>query len=226
MIGAAVRKAVDETTARLAPILEEARAAKEAKASQPAQQFTRTQLNELVEAGKLTQDAADAILENQIVDRATRAATEKATQEVAGREQQRTTTEQLAEFQALVPDAWVPGTSERESVESAYRDLVASGLKGTKEQLEVAALRAAFGAPASIRKARGLGKNGPSESFEDTGGAGGGNRRGAGESTDGPPRGLTARQVQHYERGIQAGRYKGWSDVREELKFASKAART
>jgi hypothetical protein len=222
MIATAVKKVKDEFSAQ---IEEKTKAQNEANASRPVQQYTRTQLSEFVEAGRLTQEAADSIYERQIEDRVTRRATEEATKAVATQHQQRTVAEQMAEFQGLVPDAWEEGTPEREQVAAAYASLRATGIKGTKDELELAALIAAFGDPAKIRKARGLGRSGPSESFEDSGSSGGRRRQGSEGDADESPRGITPAQKAHYEKGIAAGRYKGWADVREELKYASKARR-
>lgn len=219
MIAAAVSKAKDEFSAQVAPLIEAAK--NEVKAA-PVQQYTKAQLSEFVEAGRLTQDASDQIWENQIVERATRKAVEGANNVVASRDQQRNVVQQMAEFKNLVPEAWEVGSPERERVEEAYAALKSTGIKGTKDELELAALFAAFGDPVKIRKARGFGRSGPAESFEDAGSAG---RRGRGEEAEGPPRNITSEQRAHYERGIAAGRYKGWSDVKEELKFAQKAKR-
>ena len=222
MIATAVKKAKDEFSAQ---IEERTKAQKDAEAVKPAQQYTRAQLSEFVEAGRLTQEAADSIYERQIEDRATRKAVEEATKAVASQHQQLSVAERMAEFQGLVPDAWEEGTPEREQVAAAYAALKATGIKGTKDELELAALIAAFGEPAKIRKARGLGRSGPSESFEDSGSSGGRRRQGSDGDEEGIPRGITPKQREHYEKGIAAGRYKGWADVREELKYARTAKR-
>jgi len=224
MIASKVHQAVAEVRAKIEPLLAELKTAREAKPAEPKQQeFTRSQLAEFVEAGKLTQDAADAIFENQIVERATKKAVESAQRAVSSGEVQRSVAQQMAEFQVLIPDAWEEGTPEREQARRAYTRLTGAGLTGTKEQLELAALISAFGDPADIRRSRGFGRNGPADSFEDSGGSGG-RRRGSGEGDGGdndtPPKNLTAREKAHYERGMAAGRYKGWAEVREERKFA------
>ncbi len=216
MIATAVRKATDEFSAKVAPLLDAAKAQNESKAT-PVQ-YSKAQLNEFVEAGRLTQAAADSIYEKQVEDRAVKRATEEATKAVASQHQQRTVAERMAEFQELVPDAWVDGTTEREQVATTFAALQATGIKGSKDELELAALVAAFGEPAKIRKARGFGRPG-AESFEDSGS---GRRRPSDEGgSDVPPRGITAKQLAHYEKGIAAGRYTGWSAVKEELKYAS-----
>ena len=220
MIATAMKKAKEEFGAQMAETL---KARNETEAVKPAQQYTKSQLGEFVEAGRLTQEAADSIYEAQIEERATRRAVEAATQAVASQHQQRTVVEQMAEFQVLVPDAWEEGSPEREQVAAAYASLKAIGIKGTKDELELAALTAAFGDPAKIRKARGFGRSGPSESFEDSGSSGG--RRRPGSEGDEAPRGITSSQKAHYEKGIAAGRYKGWAEVKEELKYAVKAKR-
>lgn len=220
MIATAVHKTREEFEARM----ETLKAEREVKGPKPPVEYTKGQLAAFVEAGQLTQDAADQAWENQIVERATRKATEAATNAFASGTLQRTIAEQMAEFQVLIPDAWEEGTPEREKVKKAYRSLTADGIKGSKDQLELAALKQAFGDPADIRKSRGLGRSGPAESFEDSGGNGSGRRgQDPGGDKDGPPKGLDSRQRAHYEKGIAAGRYKDWSAVREEMKFAKRA---
>jgi len=220
MIASAVSRAKDEFSAKI----EEIKAQGQAKA-EPAREYTKAQLSEFVEAGKLSQDAADQLWENQIVERATRKAVDAATSAVASGNLQRTISQQMAEFKALIPDAWEEGTPEREKVAKAYRSLLTDGIKGSSEQLELQALKQAFGDPADIRRARSFGKNGPQDSFEDSGGGGNRHRQGEDDGADGPPKGLDSRQRAHYEKGIASGRYKDWSEVRAELKFARQQKR-
>lgn len=213
------QRAADEA-ARLRSELEAERAerAKQDKAD-PPRQYSRTELNQLVADGKITQDAADAVWERQVEERATAKATEAATAVVAKREREATVAAQLKEYRELVPVAWETGSKERARVGREYEYLVKNlGYPGN-QATEVAALRAAFGDPADIRQARSAGRNGPGESHEEVGG---GERPGDGgeDKGDGPPKGLTARQKAYYETGISQGRYKGWKEVREELKFA------
>lgn len=225
MMAAAVRKAREEFSAEMAPLIEAARASNQAPAAKPAQDFTKAQLAEFVEAGRLTQDAADQVWENQLEARLTRKATEAATSAVANRDQQRTVQQQMAEFQELVPEAWEDGSPERDQVAGAFRALKAAGIKGSKDELELAALIAAFGEPAKLRKARGFGRSGPAESFEDSGATGNrGSRGGDSDDADTPPKGLTAAQLEHYSKRMGSV-YKNWSEVREELKYASKRRR-
>lgn len=221
MIAKAVTTARAAFASEMAPLIEAAKASNKAEPAKPAQTYTKGQLAEFVEAGKLTQDAADGIWENQIVERATAKAVKEAQNVVASGDLQRNLATQMAEFQVLIPDAWQEGTDERVAVQKAYGRIIASGLKGTKEQLELAAMMQAFGDPADIRRARGLGRSGPAESFEDSGRSGGRNSGGSDDDTADsgtPPKGLTAAQLEHYTKRI-GGSYADWNAVREELKF-------
>lgn len=222
MIAKAVTTARAAFATEMAPLIEAAKASnKVAEVAKPVQTYTKAQLAEFVEAGRLTQDAADALERRQIIDEAKREAVAEAKIVVASGDLQRNVATQMAEFQVLIPDAWQEGTDEREQVRKAYKRVVASGVQGTKEQLELLAMTQAFGDPADIRRARGLGRNGPADSFEDSGGSGGRHNRGEESGADAPPKGMDARQRAHYEKGIAAGRYKDWSEVRAELKFAT-----
>ena len=213
-----VDEMVNDLKGRLARTSEEVQALKDAQAKQAEPKpFTRAELNQLVADGKVTQDAADATMDRQLVERATKEAKSAAGAEVAQRERESVVTAQLDEYRGLLPEAWETGSKERAKAAKEYRYLVEKlGYPDTKAT-EVAALRAAFGDPEAIKASRSTGKSGPGETHEEVGGAE--RDEGGKGDTDGAPKDLTPRQKSHYESMISKGHYKDWAAVREELKF-------
>lgn len=224
-----VDEMVTEARARAHAAAEEVaglRAQLEAERSRPPKEeapkaISRTDLNQLVADGKITQDAADAHWERQIMDAAKKEGRAEAAAEFAGQQRELTVKRQFDEYRQLVPAAWEPGAKERVKVEREFKALVGMGFPDNKVT-EVAALRAAFGDPQVIRAARSEGRNGPGEAHVEVGG---GDAPGSGSgSDDGPPRGLDARKRDHYQRLINQGIVKDWKAAKEELKFVKAKA--
>ena len=211
--GAATR--ATEEAARLRAENEALKASK-AKAEE-VKPMTRADLNQLVEDGKITQEAADLHWEKQIGEMAEKRARAAAADEVAGRQRESAVKSQLDEYRELIPAAWQAGSKERSRAEREFKALVDMGLPDNKVT-EVAALRAAFGEPSAIRAARSTGRTGPGEAHVEVGG---GERPGdAGNEADGAPKGLTEREKTHYQNLINRGIVKDWKSVIEERKFA------
>ncbi len=190
----------------------------EAQAPKPV---SRAELNSLVADGKITQDAADAHWEKQILDAAEKKGRAAAADEVAGRQREQVVGSQLADYKALIPEAWVAGSKERAKAEKEFKALVDMGFPDNKVT-EVAALRAAFGDPGVIRASRNTGRNGPGETHQEVGDGGGRPENQA--DADGKPKGLTSREENHYQNLINRGVYKDWKAVTEERKFAKAKA--
>jgi len=199
----------------------EALAKAQVEAAKP-KALTRTELNAAVADGKLTQEAADAEWERQVIATAETRAAAAAANEVRQREVSGRIEADLAEYRSLVPDAWEPGTKDRGRVAREYEALVGMGFPATKGT-EVAAMRAAFGDPAAIRRSRATGRSGPAETFAETGGSA--ERDTGAEDKDGPPKNLEPRFKAYYEHAISQGVYKDWTEVKEELKFAKPRVR-
>lgn len=180
--------------------------------------LSRADLNQLVADGKVTQEAADAEMERQVIDTATTKARQVASDVVTQREREGLVTRELDEYRGLIPAAWETGSKERAKVEAEYRYLVGKLGYPDSKATEVAALRAAFGDPELIKASRSTGRSGPAETHSEVGGA----ERGEGgkSDADSPPKGLAASHKAYYEKQIQRGLYADWNAVREELKFS------
>ena len=213
------RGAETQAVAEAARLRAENETLKTAKAkAEEAKPISRAELKQMVEDGKITQDAADAHWDKQVLESAKAEARKEARGEVVGQQREQTVNRQLEEFKALVPQAWQAGAKERAKAEKEFSALLAIGFPDNKVT-EVAALRAAFGDPEVIRASRSTGKNGPGETHVEVGD--GGDRPGEGQvDADGKPKGLTPRQDAHYTNLISRGVMKDWKAVAEELKPA------
>lgn len=185
-----------------------------AKAEEP-KPMSRAELKQLVEDGKITQDAADAHWDRQVIETAKAEATKAARGEVEGQKREGAVKQQLAEYKQLVPAAYEAGTKERARAEKEFNKLVELGFPNNLAT-EVAAMRATFGDPEAIKAARSTGKSGPGEAHVEVGG--GDRPSGKGADADGKPKGLSARQEAYYSDKISRGVYKDWKAVSEELK--------
>ena len=213
------RGAASRATEEAARLRAENEALKAARAQVEAPKpLSRADLNNLVADGKITQEAADAHWENQVVQTAERKARQAAAAEVQGQQREAVVKGQLDEYRGLVPTAWDAGSKERAKVEREFKALIGLGFPDNRVT-EVAALRAAFGDPDVIRASR-RGRSGPGETHVETGGGDGPGETGA---ADGMPKGLTAREQAHYQNLISRGIVKDWKQVAEERKFVKAA---
>ena len=182
----------------------------------PERTYTRAELDGLVAEGKITQEAADTYWRGQERKAITREVVKEVRTEISQRQRDEITGTALAEYRELVPAAWEPGSKERGKVAKEYAALVKIGFAEDKAT-EVAAMRAAFGDPETIRESRATGRRGPGETHVETGG---GEKPGAGAGgDDGPPKGLDAKKVTYYQKQIDKGIYPDWKAVRTELAY-------
>ncbi len=176
---------------------------------------TRAELLKFVDAGELTREQADAIWEKQIKEAVKREVVAEVGVAAGAQERASRVEAELSGYKAIIADAWVEGSPERDKVTKEYRHLLSLGHAPTKET-EAAALRAAFGDLETLRTSKSA-RSGPSETHEETGG---GKLPDSGGGKDGL-KGLSSREKEYYEAGIKAGRYKDWKAVAAELEYAN-----
>jgi hypothetical protein len=190
----------------------------------PDKVVTKEELRSLVQSGDLTQAQMDDLWEKQIIKAATAAATKQVSETVAAGSINAKINEKMAEYKTLVPDGWKPGSADYGKIETAYNELVADGSPPTIAT-ELAALRMVYGSIESLRIAK-TARKGSADSHVETNGSGRADDDSSGDEK-GMPKGLSAAQKKHYQKGIDQGRYPGgWADVKAELKFARDRART
>ena len=175
---------------------------------QPPKTWSLNELNAEVTAGRMTQDAANQVWEDQIVDRAAGKVRHVTT--IESRTQ--TQAEELAEYQRHIPELEDPASPEFARVEKEYKHYLDHlGMPDSAGTMLVAA-RAVLGPIEAIRAGKAATVKG-GEAYRETGsGPGGGGRKPT--TLDA----LTPRQKDHYRRAIETGAYSGWDAVAEELK--------
>lgn len=177
---------------------------------------TAAELRRYVEAGELSQDQADLLLKKQLTDEVTREVESRVANKLSAAERAKRVGSELSGYKDLVPDAWVPGSQERAKAEKEFAHLVSLGHPSTPET-EAAALRAAFGDLETLRASKSA-TPGTADRHSETGG---GKPPGdAGGRTKDPLKSLSPEKKAYYQKGIDAGRYKGWDDVKKEIEFS------
>ena len=162
---------------------------------QPQQQYTRAQLTTAVEAGDMSQEAADRFYDGQTEARIIKNARAEAVELMKTAASEKTVGDEMARYRTAKPDIAVAGTDDRNKVEKEYAYLTEHGSPKTP-QTELAACRAAFG------DVNGLGKKGTRETHQETGGSG----DSSGEKTNHWDKGMPAKNKQYYESQIAKGR--------------------
>lgn len=206
----------EQEARRLREEVAELRAGQKAQAPKPP---TLAELRQMVLAGDITQEQADALYEKQLIERTKRVAVDATGQVLSDKERLGRVTAELQGYKELVPDAWVPGSPERDKAAKEYRHLVADLGYPEGTATEAAALRAAFGDLATLRQSRSA-RPGPADTHAETGG--GKPESGGGGKSD-VLKNLSSEKKQYYQRQIDSGRYKDWGEVRAELEFRPKA---
>ncbi len=181
---------------------------KAVKPSEPPRTWSLNELNAEVSAGRMTQEAANQVWEDQIVERA--AGKVRAVTTVESRIQ--TQAEELAEYQKHIPELEDPASPEFAKVEKEYQHYLNHlGMPDSPGTMLVAA-RAVLGPIEAIRAAKTATVKG-GEAYRETGsGPGGGGRKPTTLEA------LSPRQKEYYRRAIENGAYPGWDAVAEELK--------
>lgn len=185
-------------------ILDELRGLKPAPAAAPAaaapppkKTWTRAELDAQVAAGRITADAADRVIEDQIVERAA----ERAAQQTAAQATTQTVEQKIARYLDLVPELKAQKGPAFERAAREYQSLVESGLPDS-QATRLAALRTTFGTIDALAAA--AGNDGRRETHQEGGGGAGAP---AGDSTGEWTRGMNNRQKAHYRKLIDAGVY-------------------
>jgi len=216
---AALKDQETRLTAQITALTAEVAKSKEKPVEKP-REVSRAELLAAVDDGKMSLAQADQVWEKQITERAIERATAAASEVVNQRDARRRIDEDLRRYKEAVPAAWREGTDERARVAEEYRHLLSIGMPEATET-ELAALRAVYGPIEKIQKGRSKSERSV-EAEEQSGGGGeeGGSKKSG--SNYAMVKTLSARQREHYEGQIKAGRYAGWAAVEEELKYANK----
>lgn len=186
-------------------------------------EYTRAQLAQAVASGQITQERADQIYDEQTERRILRRVDERVAETAQTMTHAQRVDAELGKYKSFKPDAFIDnGNADRAKARSEFDYLVSIGHPSSVET-ELAALRAAFGAPqAPVEKPRQF------ENHEEI--MSGSGTRGGDQGTDEanaerPPKGLTADEKKYYGGLIEKGVYKDWNQVRGEMKHAKPGLR-
>lgn len=178
----------------------------EKKPDQP--QFSRAQLREAVDSGRITQSEADAIWDDQ-QERRHSESLKTVKNEV---KQEITETAkvggQIDRYKSLVPDLSNRTSESFKKVEAEFRYMTGELGMPNNEKTELAALRAVFGS-VDVLQAKATAKDARPDTHRESTGRGAAH---GDDEKDGAPRDMPGKLKAHYQRMIDRRIYKGWDD--------------
>lgn len=178
--------------------------------------YSKAQLDQSVAQGQITQEQADALLEQQ----REREIDEKVSKRVGDATTKARIETEIASYLEAVPAIRDEDSDVHHRVQQEFDALVALGDSDKSPATTLKAMRAVLGPPDRMKN----GKRLAPETYGDTGGGEGGND-GGGDKDGAMPKDLSPREKAHYTRLIDRGVYSGWAAVREELKHANQGLR-
>lgn len=174
--------------------------------TQELPRVTRSQLDEMVEEGKVSRAVADAYYEQQL----RRDAAAEAVEKMRGEQRLRKVSDELDLYRESHPEVLEEGSETRARVRREYHELVGLG-QPENEVTQLLALRNVLGAPGKVREHTREARE-AHESRTGSGGSAGGPERKASEKD--PAKGLPERFRKYVEKRIETGHFKGWDDDR------------
>ena len=194
-------------------------AAATAKPAEAPKEYTRAELNALVEARTITQDQADAQMDHQTRKAAVSEASRVATETVAATQRKQHVEREIARYKAIAPEILDDASEKRAEIKAEFNALVALGDDPRDLATQLKAIRAVLGPAEKLERSR----NGrpAHESHRESGGGGGeGQKR---RDPDAPLTydDLSPAEKAHYDKGLRSGMYKDTAAVNEELKYAN-----
>lgn len=195
-----------------------ASAAPKTEQRQQSPQFTRAQLREAVDDGRITQAQSDAIWDDQTEHRNSeklKAVKDEVKQEIT---ETAKIGGQIDAYKSLLPDLAAKTSDTFKKVEAEFKYMTGELGMPNNEKTELAALRAVFGPVEALRQ-KAKAKDARPDTHHESAGRGGGGDDGGGEQ-DGAPRDLSPKLKTFYANQINRKLYKGWDDpvLKEELK--------
>lgn len=187
----------------------DARIRAEEQAKGTKRDYTRPELQNMVDTGQITQETADGQLDKQTEARLS----EKMEVRLAQFGQDTTLTNRVKaetdSYRKEIPDLAVDGSEARKKATAAYQRLVERGQPATPAT-ELLAVEMAFGPIETLAKA----KSGKHETHQETTASG---QPDSAPKSDAPMKGLSKRAKDYYEDQIRKGRHKDWKEVNEML---------
>lgn len=206
-----------EQRARLEGELEAMKRAPAQPTAPTPPRYSAAQLQQMIDEGKATVGQVLAYQEEALRKELETKLDEKVQATLSAKAKTSTLQHEMDRYKQVVPEVTQEGTPERQKVVQEFSYLVEMGYDAKDPRTELMAVRAALGSVETIQAKRNA-KAIPTgrETMQDI------------QSNSGKPVGepdvlkkMTAAQRQHYQRMIDRNVYKGWEEVREELKFAA-----
>lgn len=206
-----------EQRARLEGELEALRRTPPPQAAPPPPRYSAAQLQQMIDEGKATVGQVLAYQEETLRKELATTLDEKVQATLTATAKTSSLNQEMERYKAVVPEVIQEGTPERQKVTQEFSYLVSLGYDARDPRTELMAVRAALGSVETIQAKRAA-KTIPTgrETMQDIQANGG-----AKASEPDVLKKMTAAQRQHYQRMIDRNVYKGWDEVRDELKFAS-----
>lgn len=180
-------------------------------------EHSRADLQARVDAGQISQEGADRILEDQ---QAARIETKVATSVQTTLNEQdrvRKITAEIERYREFRPDIMEDGSESRLLVAAEYNRQVSEHGKPQNMQTELDALSATFGPASKLQK----GRQSEAETHQDVGSDGGEGHEPVGKV----PKGLNKEATAYYGKQIEQGVHKDWDSVKKMLDRASPNSR-
>lgn len=176
----------------------------------PAKEYSRAELQQAVDNGRMSQDEADRILEQQQQRKLDERVDRRVEEEASRRELQARLHSEIGKYTSVYPDILQEGSDNRARVAREFDRQVDVLGKPKNLQTELDALAVIFGPPETLSK----GQDKPRETYQGVGSDGGGEPK----KDQGPK--LPAHVKDHYSKMIDKGMYKGWDDptLQKEIK--------
>jgi hypothetical protein len=203
-----------EEKARLEGQLEATRTAPPVPEPKPEPRHSWTQLEAAIADGKITQAQAMEYREETIRAELEAKFDAKLQHDRTTRERGTSISDELAQYKQAAPEILTLGTPERKKVEREFNYLLGKGFDKNDLRTELLACRAALGDVETVKEQRAASRipNGR-DTMQDIPA----NGKPKPDPKD-PLKDLSGVKKQHYQRMIDKGVYKGWAEVREELK--------
>lgn len=176
-----------------------------AKTEKP-REFTRAELQQQVDDGRMSPDDSDRILYDQMKRGITEEVTTGLKSEYQAEKLTSMIESEVSRYTEARPDIMVDGTQDRELVAAEYNRQVTELGKPKNQQTELDALMACFGPANRLQN----GKDKKLQTHQETGSDGGSE----GKKETSPK--LPPQVEKHYKKMIDMGMYSGWDD--EKLK--------
>ena len=193
------------------------------QAKQPdlPKRYTRQELNAAVEAGQVTQAAADEIWENQVYAEAEARARRVTLDTVTTASRKGRVDSEIAQYKRLAPEILDDAHETRQKIKEEFTALVELGDDPRELTTQLKAIRAVLGPLEKLERARSGRFSADSHRETGGGGSGGEKPKGSGKLVDR----LDAKAKEHYGDQIKKGLYKDWGEVEKTLTYASPSVR-